>query len=268
MSSPPAFASHLEVERKFQPTASLKAYLHGNGKDLESFMLHNELPTPRSYYDQTLSFVRLPDKLICDAYFDLDGVLASKGIWVRNRTSRAVGNEDLPLVAVSKEVSNLEAKVRLAGDYADSQFLELEGESSIRDLLQQRVPETRLEGLKISADLKTHRKTWIIHETPKWQNAERKPEIRIDLDDVTTSIAPSNGYVGLKHEVGELEMTTEVIGGADEAEHMKTRLRVSADMHMALQEFMTRHKTLFTSTVKPKGKLEAYFDWQKNMSSS
>ena len=260
MISPPALVSHLEVERKFLPTPYLKACLYGKKRDSNRFESNHD---KRSICP--LKFSRLPDKLLRDIYYDNDGTLASKGIWIRFRSSRAVQSGHSLDLENAEESSKWEAKVRLAGDYGDSQFLELEGESSVRVMLRQHLPRTPLESLAVTADLKSHRKTWVIYEALGGMGLNENAEVRIDLDDVTASTAPADGGADFKHEVGELEMTRDLAVGTDEVKNDDARLRAAGSMYQSLDRFMMSYKSLFPCSPKPKGKLAAYFDWEEDV---
>ncbi|KAK3716510.1 hypothetical protein LTR37_006406 [Vermiconidia calcicola] len=270
MPESPKPVSFVEVERKFVPTTYLKARLNGTARAFESSG-PSDCSTPAgSHATSQLSFFRLPDKRIRDTYYDSRDRLSSKGIWVRQRTSQVGGSQDFPLVSTGPPSTKWEAKVRLAGDYADSQFLELQGEAEIRSLQQQHLPEVQLERLQILADLETHRKTWVVHEPSGWSFTSRavrritKTELRIDLDEVTTPGDASGEGRGFQHQIGEVEVTAEVAGAAIKHEDDVERSRVAKSMHGIIDEFFKQHSSLFVSTTKPKGKLEAFFDWKRD----
>ena len=132
MPQPPHFSSTAEVERKFLPTALLKMYLNSGTKPLNSLRFGEGESKICKDAAAPLNFYRLPDKRIRDTYFDSDDQLSNKGIWVRSRTSQTIRSEDFPLVSTGEPSKDWEAKVRIAGDYADSQFVEYERELKVR----------------------------------------------------------------------------------------------------------------------------------------
>ncbi|KAK3725927.1 hypothetical protein LTR37_000075 [Vermiconidia calcicola] len=270
MAESPKPVSLVEVERKFIPTTYLKARLNGTARAFESSGASDCSTPAGSHATSQLSFFGLPDKLIRDTYYDSQDELSNKGIWVRQRTSQVGGSQDFPLVSTGQPSTKWEAKVRLAGDYADSQILEHQGEAEIRDLLQQHLPEVQLESLQTLADLETHRKTWVVHEPSGWNFASRavrrstNTELRIDLDEVTTPGDTFGKGCGFQHEVGEVEMTAQVASLATERENQAETSRVAKSMHEVVDQFSRQHRSLFVATTKPKGKLEAFFDWKKD----
>ena len=268
MATPSAFVSHLEVERKFLPTAGLKACLYGTDKQTKRLDPCRSETLVRGGAPFPLSFFRLPDKLIRDTYYDVGATLADKGVWIRQRNTRAARSDDFPLIHLENASTKWEAKVRLAGDYVDSQFVELESEPSIRSLLKGQLPNTELEDLDITADLETHRSTWIVIQAPGVEASDCKAEFRIDLDEISAPAAKLSTPGGFKHYVGELEMTAEVVGGQNEAEHSEVRKSAAESMHKSIGDFMMKYRALFPCSPKPKGKLGAYFEWKEKVSGS
>lgn len=275
MSKRPALVSHIEVERKFQPTSQLKLRLRLEGKVEQcnhGLPKVENVPGGETYPQSVLRFLRLPDKLIRDTYYDLNDQLASKGIWIRSRNCAVPNSDALPVIS-RRYSAKLEAKVRLEGDYANSQFHEIEGESNIRLLLGKHLPGVKMEDLSIMAGLETHRKSWIVHQLgestlkQEVEETSRTDEVFIVLDGVTEPHACRNVTLPFKHQVGEVEMTREVVGGTDEQDHESMRRKEAERMDLLIEEFMIRHSDLFPRSPKPKGKLSAYFEWlEKNFS--
>ena len=163
--------------------------------------------------------------------------------------------------------AKLEAKVRLGGDFADSQFHEMEGELNVRSHLDEHFSGTKMEDLVITADLTTSRKSWIVHECDLCGRGEgdrdaNDLQISIVLDDVLESGQRPRASELFVHQVGEVEMTKEVIGGADEQEHQVLRRKIAEHMDVLIEAFMLRHNDLFSTSPKAMGKLGAHFEWK------
>ena len=253
--------SCVEVERKFLPTSYLHEVLQKAEQDsahAEGCLVRDKIQDPSIL--PTRLFL-LSKKAIRDTYYDLDGQLETRGIWIRYRTSRTVENTSLSTLSSNTESSELEAKVRLSGDYTDSQFLELQEKAAIQKLIEECIPDATLESLDITADFETFRQTYGVCEVSS-DTTNAEPEIRVDLDEVTSSKSSFHKRADFKHFIGELEMTKEVLGGADEGEHKELRLKAAASMQKRLDQFMMRHCKLFPSSPRPKGKLEVFFDWK------
>ncbi|KAK3053004.1 hypothetical protein LTR09_006068 [Extremus antarcticus] len=253
-----SMASHLEVEHKFLPTANLKAHLAGNTSNV-----HHQL-SPK--------FERLPSRMMRDIYYDCEDQLSKAGIWIRRRETRTARSCGFPPIFEGSVVTQWEAKLKLAGDYLESQIVEVEGLANVQNVLQGQMPGTFLSNLEVLADLDTLRQSWTIHEAAaictvlNSSPQDGEPSICMDLDMIT---APSYDMPGIKpfqHEVGEIELVGEVVGGDSEVEDEKKRLEASARMHMRLQEFVSSYPALFPRT-QVQGKLSAFFVWQERTGS-
>jgi hypothetical protein len=122
MSSTHPFVSSLEVERKIHPTAILKAHLDPNVAHAHDY----EYNPPESRVTglqpmNILTFDRLPDRIIRDVYLDINNSLSRKGLWIRYRESSNVRSPEFPFFLESSSAREWEAKIRLGGDYRDSQ---------------------------------------------------------------------------------------------------------------------------------------------------
>lgn len=175
-----------------------------------------------------------------------------------------VRSADIPFATLECALQTWEAEFRLGGDYTDSQFLELKDEESIRAFLRQHIPETPLEGLEVTADFETQRKSWLVYEEKETKSGGIV-EIRINLDEATTMNTGDDSAASFKHEVGEFEMIQEIVadGGrkaSDSVVQMKTE-----KLRQLLDDFMSRNSSLFPCRPKPKGKLVAYFEWKRNV---
>jgi hypothetical protein len=252
--------ARIEVERKFRQTTTLKRLLQDPNTELKQCIRGKDIGPTQN--DTTLSCNRQQDRLMRDTYVDTgDAELEKKGIWIRRRSSRALSAANSISSCLDVEPQRWEGKVRIGGDYTDSQFLELEGDEAIRALIEQHVPSAPLGNLVVTVDLVTHRKTWIVQEA---SSAAHTPEteLRIDLDEVTSSVIGADPDVQFKHEIGELEMTEQIVAGGDGDEGEAAKQEAAESMEEFLGKFMARHVSLFSCQPKPKGKLTAYFEWK------
>ena len=262
MAGPPVpLASHLEVEWKFMPTAYLKAQLDGVATHVEYLRTLEDKTGDDAIHTRPLTFFRRPDKLIRDTYYDLDNQLANKGIWIRQRTSHATRSEDFSVVRGRRPLTTWEAKVRLGGDRIDSQFIEYDKLPDVKAVVAEHLPGRMLRDLDEVADLETHRKTWIVRDRP---SAVRQGEIRIVLDQVTLPAEYDNVAQTFLHDIGEVEIAEYAVGGADKHEHEEVRRQTARSMKAELDGFMALFPSLFPAQEGLKGKLSAFFDWQKN----
>ena len=204
-----------------------------------------------------------------DTYYD-NGILAKKGIWIRYRRTTSVGTEDDEPVADLPSDECWNAKVRLGGDFIESQFEEHHGEGSIRDLLSTHIPGTMLEDLAITADLETTRTTWSIrlHDSYSHANSSTCNDaeyMSVALDHVVSlkeEPACSQLLPKFEHLVGEVELVKPV-STASEDEDVAVESEMELDqMKSRIGEFMKDNPRLFSQS-KPVGKLSAYFDWER-----
>ncbi|KAF7345722.1 hypothetical protein MVEN_01592300 [Mycena venus] len=140
--------SHIEIERKFLPT---RALLNA---------LTRSTSTPRL----SLSIARVhpaPEHFIQDIYYDrADGRLVSEGVWVRRRSVFVPGDSPTSM----SFSTSWEAKVRVGGDFAASQFVEAQGAEAVeREIHRAFGGRTRValdkidEHLAVMCDLTTRR---------------------------------------------------------------------------------------------------------------
>lgn len=189
----------LEVERKFRCNPGT------------AHIIHTNQGTPP--FQQ---FAFKGHKNFEDVYYDSKNLLSSRGIWVRKRDGI------------------WQAKVRRGGDFTNSQFGELEGPESIRDMVESLdigVPLTTANfGLTKIAKFETKRAVW---------SAAEMYEIAVDS-------------TNFGHLVGEVELQQEVVTEWEEG--LANRLDTQ------IEAFMKKHSWAFPSG-KAVGKLSAYFDW-------
>ncbi|KAL8713103.1 MAG: hypothetical protein Q9225_006823 [Loekoesia sp. 1 TL-2023] len=192
----------LEVESKFLFEPSMVATLKSNGggppfKRLEILDKHT----------------------FRDTYYDHQDILSRNGIWLRLRKDR--GSADL------------EAKVRISGDFARSTFDEVTDRKVIADLIRPHLPQFNEEkehfGLEVLADFATMRQEF---------RADDKFVIALDCTD-------------FGHSVGEVELMAVDEGTA----------------HQEIDAFMAQYPWFFKKG-KAEGKLAAYFRAHSNTSAS
>jgi hypothetical protein len=145
--------------------------------------------------------------------------------------------------------------------------VEVEGEPGVAGVLEKSMPGTKLDDLEVIADLETYRRSWKIRK-PAGQCLLGHPLSSLEqvhtglvLDTVTAPNHTVGGEEPFAHEVGEVELTATVVGGATEENHGRRREEASRWMYYQLCEFLARQTTLFPPSAKA-GKLSAYFAWK------
>ncbi|KAK7023301.1 CYTH domain-containing protein [Favolaschia claudopus] len=261
--------SKIEVERKFIPTRLLLQAL----KD----------PRPKNPPPPSISRIRPAGvQFIRDVYYDRHDRLSEKGLWVRERS--VVGSSS----SSAAVKSSWEAKARVGGDYVASQFVEVEGVEGVERELQRVLSATERtvkvhrihEHLDVLCDLTTRRMSGELEM--EWgggivgRNGLKILNVAIDQVVETTSGDFAAARAALEsrgtlpddaffHEIGELEVMTEVHTEGSEQEHVHEtrRKEVASTLAEQLDEFMRAHPTLFPMTPRPRGKLVAYFAWRE-----
>lgn len=178
---------------------------------------------------------------------------------MRHRTIRVIESANFPYVHNGEEKGEWRAKLRIAGDFTSSQMQEASGKEDMREVLQIYLPKLAPDDLELTADVKTLRKTYLVQRPFGWHSqANAEAEIRIVLHEVNAG-DEQDGNV-FKHVIGEVELTSEVVGGESNQEHQHLRNVEVARMQARLDEFVRRHTILFPSE-GVKGKLQAFFEW-------
>lgn len=168
---------------------------------------------------------------------------------------------DFPLVNESRPVSEWQAKLRMGGDYTSSQMLESSGKENMKYIAELYLPGVELKHVVPTAELVTKRRTYVVQKPFGWNAAaNQEGEIRVVLDEVIAG-GVEGGEGGFGHEVGEVEITSEVAGGESDGEHDRLRREEMARMQARLDEFVKRHEEIFPKH-GVKGKLEAFFAWK------
>ena len=162
-------------------------------------------------------------RIFKDTYFDRVGLLAAAGVWVRLRNGK------------------WEAKVRKGGNFQNSRFEELSDPREIgvqvRTVTGRVCSERELCGLGRVATMCAPRRTWLADE-----------RFRIVLD-----------AMDFGHEVGEVELQSEVHLAHAGQELEDHKQRVMQRMDEEIVAFMDRYRWAFAAGV-PIGKLTAYFE--------
>lgn len=193
----------LEVERKFIVTPAANSYLRSNGGG-SGFNKHENL-----------------GKLTTnDIYYDRDGLLFSKGVYVRQRNG------------------HWEAKIRTGGDFINSAFAEIDGNIAVKEIIKQNLRGFTdgadiEEILKPCAEFATDRESWMI---------DGKFKVDVDKTD-------------FGHTVGEVELTR-TLEYVNEEEAKLKGLKEKMDQEIKL--FMQSYPQAFP-VGRPVGKLSAYF---------
>ncbi|OAF56022.1 hypothetical protein VC83_07993 [Pseudogymnoascus destructans] len=196
-------ARQLEVERKFIVTPAANSYLRSNGGG-SGFNKYESLRR------QTTN----------DIYYDRDGLLFSKGVYVRRRNG------------------HWEAKIRTGGDFINSAFAEIDGNNAVREIIDQNLSNSAdgadiEEILKPCAEFATDRESWMI---------DGKFKVDVDKTD-------------FGHIVGEVELTRTLEYANEEEEKLR---ELKEKMDQEIKVFMQSYPQAFP-VGRPVGKLSAYF---------
>jgi len=214
----------LEVERKFRALACQPPLLVANSGNPPF---------------QSLKF--LGTRTFRDVYYDNNddnksgAILSNAGVWVRQRSGK------------------WQAKIKRGGTYRDSRFEEIESAEEIADCVRRclsttlgsKMPQLQIHesnnfGLSPIASLTTVRQGW-------------------KADDAFQIVLDSTDF---GHVVGEVELEREVEVEIEEEKRQQKLHSITTDMDQQIAEFMTKYSWAFQPGI-PKGKLSAYFEWQK-----
>ncbi|KAH6664453.1 CYTH-like domain-containing protein [Halenospora varia] len=195
----------LEVERKFLVTPVAVSYLRSNGGG-SRFKKYESLGKQTTH----------------DTYYDQNGLLFSKGVYIRRRNG------------------HWEAKIRTGGDFINSAFTEVDGNNAVKEAIEQNLTVS-VDGLSIEeilepcAEFVTERESWMMDG-----------RFKVDVD--TTDFG---------HSVGEVELTRtfQYANGEEEKEEEK---KLEEKMDQEIKAFMQSYPQAFPAG-RPLGKLSAYF---------
>jgi thiamine-triphosphatase len=217
-----AFRALLEVERKFNPSPYSISLLRQNGG------------SPRFDKIQYNGVEHLED-----IYYDKQDMLCGQGTYARLRhwrpSPRTINSFDqLP-------VTFWQAKIRRAGNYTNSAFVEVEGHEEVLAAIKERVPRLQdianVNELPVMAHIVSQREIWEV---------DHKFTVAIDSTD-------------FGHIIGEVELEVqdlEIGDKNDQAESLKLQ-----KMDEEIAAFMKRYFWAFPVDGKVVGKLSAYFKW-------
>lgn len=254
----PAIA-HLEVERKFNVTPLLLSRL----READS--------KQKTQDDQATGskFSRKSNTFINDAYYDCLDLLSSKGIWVRKRTELDIGGGmafvgDPSRTTIATSTAKWEAKIRLGGDYSNSEFEEMTGEAEVRKAVEQYLSWNDLAQTVV---LSTLRKTWTAIDVVSAEAGQATGEALVVVDKISSVITreETGKEMEYSYSIGELEITRDIdLSGEVEADQAK-KAETTAKMGSQLEKWMERHGELFPTSPSPLGKLTAFYAWREKM---
>ncbi|KAI0865332.1 hypothetical protein F4860DRAFT_460976 [Xylaria cubensis] len=275
--------SNVEVERKFNPGPKFASLFLSDGQAKLQAQPHEFYGNKDS---SSFTVIRQPGKLIRDTYYDThDSNLCKLGLWVRQRyvhvlpsnplrferrqDDKAVVERVLPLPTdESRANEQWNAKLRLGGNFSNTQFVEFDGKKKVSDeVLRITKTKTRLEDLRVVSDLLTRRLSWKV--TRLANGSAPSAKMTIVLDEVTEAEAINDGSdkSGFIHTIGEVELFEELVTeDKDNEGHEAHRKEVATRRMDELKEFMLVNAGLFTTTPKPIGKLSAYDTWSNSRS--
>ncbi|KAI0888086.1 uncharacterized protein GGS22DRAFT_155057 [Annulohypoxylon maeteangense] len=244
--------SNVEVERKFNL-----------GPKFTSLFAN-----PTGYQEKVPFVLRShPQQLIRDTYYDTaDGHLSELGMWVRKRSVDLLPLNPTERITGAKDGAQWNAKLRLAGHYMNSQFVEFDGRMDVsREVLRITENKKKLEDLQVVSDLQTRRSEWEV--TQLADKIAPAAKMTIVVDAVTEAEAEVDkeriNKQTFNHIIGEVELFQELITeGEDDAEHEAHRKEIGAQRMKELEEFMLSHPEFFSTSPSPIGKLSAYDTWK------
>ncbi|PGG99609.1 hypothetical protein AJ79_08469 [Helicocarpus griseus UAMH5409] len=202
----------LEVERKFPINKKNVVYIASN--NWETRLKGHEY---------------LGKQTTHDIYYDKEGMLFSKGVYVRQRNNK------------------WEAKVRTGGDFTNSAFREVDGIDAVKEVIERSLG---LNGgndyrhdiedmLTPCADFVTERDSWML---------DGKFKVDVDMTD-------------FGHSVGEVELTSilpsNVCGSIERGKASESKMKEKMDQE--IEGFMKRYPDAFPAG-RAVGKLTAYFE--------
>ncbi|KAI1409330.1 hypothetical protein F5Y13DRAFT_170191 [Hypoxylon sp. FL1857] len=251
--------SNVEVERKFNPGSKFTSLL-------ASYTLTSLQGQPQGSANRRglpFAVINQPGQLIRDTYYDTqESHLCALGLWIRQRTVNTLPLGPDQATADRKGDAEWNAKVRLGGNFGNSQFAEYDGKAKVaEEVLRITNSKMRLEDLQVASDLLTRRTGWKVVRLADGTAPEA--EMTIVVDEVTEADGDKDEKSAFKHTIGEVELFQEVVTDEkDKEEHEAYRKEISAQMMGELEEFMLAHPDLFSTNPKPIGKLSAYDTWR------
>jgi hypothetical protein len=275
--------SKLEIERKFVPTPLLIKYALENPKNETLTLPPSKFSTTDNTSLPRITLSRLPRKRVTDKYFDRNGVLESKGIWVRWRREQTTAHDGKD-AATSKESGAdgfWEAKIKQGGDFVNSRFTEVRGRDAVEELMAEAGVCDSVYDLRYELGFMADRVSWAVKEFGHGQQesgaGDDAAAMTLVLDSILASLEGTDGSHPkyMQHRVGELELektiVTDITTGNFEIKNVPvpvtdlTSASESEKMNTHLEEFMAAYPSIFAGEGTPKGKLTAYIDQKKEL---
>jgi len=286
--------SKLEIERKFVPTPLLLKCALENPRN-ETILLPSSKPNnnlPR------VVLSRIPRKRVTDKYFDRNGQLESKGIWVRWRREQLTAHDGKDAATANGTDGYWEAKIKQGGNFVNSRFSEVRGREAVEGLMAEAGVGNSVYDLRFELGFMADRFSWAVKEFGSGQEGDGgegddAAALTLVLDSMLASLEGLDGSHPkyMQHKVGELEfektiktdIATTAITDNSESEdmtaitdadspftatknkHTTTCTSESNVMNAHLEAFMSAHPELFAGEGTPKGKLTAYIDQKKEL---
>jgi hypothetical protein len=271
--------SKLEIERKFVPTPLLLRYALENPQN-ETLTLP---PSSFAAEDKTSPRVilsRLPRKRVTDKYFDRNGQLESKGIWVRWRREQTTAHDGNGAETAKDGTADgfWEAKIKQGGDFVNSRFTEVKGRDAVEELLSEAGVCDSVYDLRYELGFMADRVAWSVKEFGAGQQdgdaGDDGAALTLILDSMLASLEGPDGSHPkyMQHRVGELELEKTVVTDIT-TKFGKNNIPIadsiatseSDKMNTHLEEFMAAYPSIFAGEGTPKGKLTAYIDQKKDL---
>jgi hypothetical protein len=270
--------SKLEIERKFVPTPLLLKYAPENPQNETLTLPPSKFSTTDNASLPRITLSRLPRKRVTDKYFDRNGALVSKGIWVRWRREQttAHGGKDAETTKNGAADGFWEAKIKQGGDYVNSRFSEVRGRDAVEELLADAGVCDSVYDLKYELGFMADRVSWAVKEFGAGQQeggaGDDAAAMTLVLDSMLASLEGADGSHPkyMQHRVGELELEKTIVSTAKfENNNMPitdlTTPSESDKMNSHLEEFMAAYPSIFAGEGTPKGKLMACIDQKKDL---
>jgi len=230
----------LEVERKFSPSKQSISLIRQNAGH------------PHFKQVQYLGAQKIED-----VYYDQEDLLSRKGIWVRQRLTKAASPHgpnhpsfqeiiEAQRHSSVNETPEWQAKIRRSGNFTNSAFAEIKGSDKVLQTLRDRIPQLKriesLNNLPVLARISSMRETWKVND---------RFTVALDTTD-------------FDHVVGEVELEVDDpwADGNSAAETSRMQ-KMDAD----IEDFMEHHKWAFPVNDEVVGKLSAYLKWAEGKNS-
>jgi hypothetical protein len=224
---------------------------------------------------------RLPRKRVTDKYFDRNGALESKGIWVRWRREQTTAHDGNGAETSSASGTDgfWEAKIKQGGDFVNSRFTEVKSRDAVEDLLAETGVCDSVRDLKYELGFMADRVAWSVKEFGAGQqdggDGNDAATLTLVLESMLASLEGPDGSHPkyMQHRVGELELEKSVTTDITTTKFGKNNVPIadsvaiseSDKMNAHLEEFMAAYPSIFAGEGTLKGKLTAYIDQKKDL---